>query len=334
MSTKLLIAGNPLPYHVGGHFFQAAKSLKLAVQIQDTRGAMAAPRLIQSIFWRLDRRPVGLGRYGHFLLEKCTKEKPDILLAIGQAPIETKILAALGDMRIKRLVFLTDDPWNPAHYARWFHKALLAYDAVFSPRTANINDLLAVHGPPVIYLPFAYNPEAHFLESTLPTNALDASDILFVGGADQDRVPWIEALLEAGIKPSLYGSYWEKYRKTRDYSYGHADLATIRRIVPSARINLCLVRRANRDGHVMRTFEIPAMGGGMLTEDTEEHRKLLGEEGESTLYFRSPQEMVEKAQWLLKHPAERDRLRQAIYVRITQGTHTYRDRLQTILDLS
>jgi hypothetical protein len=48
----------------------------------------------------------------------------------------------------------------------------------------------------------------------------------------------------------------------------------------------CPVRRASRDGHIMRSFEIAAVGGCMLAQDIDEHREIFGSEGEAVVYFR------------------------------------------------
>ena len=161
--------------------------------------------------------------------------------------------------------------------------------------------------------------------------ALNPVDVLFVGGADRDRVPIIEELATAGLNLGLHGGYWERYRSLKPLHLGHAAPSTIRsatRIVP---INLCLVRRANRDGHVMRTFEIPAIGGFMLAEDTVEHREILGVEGECVLYFRSTSEAIDKARWVLRNPVERQRMAKAAHDRIVSGRNTYKDRLEQML---
>ena len=42
------------------------------------------------------------------------------------------MLGAIGRLGIERINFLTDDPWNPAHHAPWFMKALPEYDEVFT----------------------------------------------------------------------------------------------------------------------------------------------------------------------------------------------------------
>ena len=96
-------------------------------------------------------------------------------------------------------------------------------------------------------------------------------------------------------------------------------------------VNICLVRRANRDGHVMRSFEIPAVGGFMLTEDTEEHRAFFGPEGQCVLYFKTPKEAAEKSHWAIANATERQRMAAAAHAKITRGGHTYTHRLQTML---
>ena len=97
-----------------------------------------------------------------------------------------------------------------------------------------------------------------------------------MGGADRDRVPFIAALGAAGFSIALYGDHWDRFPETKPYDRGYADPQTLRQATAAAKIALCLVRRANRDGHVMRSFEIPAIGACMLVEDTEEHREIFG----------------------------------------------------------
>jgi len=99
----------------------------------------------------------------------------------------------------------------------------------------------------------------------------------------------------------------------------------------AAKVNLCLVRRANRDGHVMRSFEIAAAGGCMLAEDTGEHREIFGPDGEAVLYFRSAREAAERALWLLSMPDERARLAAAIRARAGRPNNSYRARLTSML---
>jgi spore maturation protein CgeB len=213
----------------------------------------------------------------------------------------------------------------------WAQRAIRVYDCVVSPRRANMGDLSALGCRSVKYVPFGYDPRHCFPESQVDPRL--SSDVLFVGGADKDRARWIAPLLSLDIRVALYGSYWDRYPETRGKSRGQAAPDVIRRATAAAKIALCLVRRANRDGHVMRSIEIPAIGACMLAEDTEEHRALFGPDGESVMYFDSPEQMLERVTWLLDRPDERARLASAAHRLVTHGKHAYVDRLAAMLDL-
>src|SRR6516165_7140478 len=113
----------------------------------------------------------------------------------------------------------------------------------------------------------------------------------------------------------------------RHHALGHRAPEALCALTVAAKVDLCLVRRANRDGHVMRSFEIAALGGCMLAEDTTEHREIFGPDGEAVVYFRTAREAAERARAVLADPAERARLSAASRARISSGAHTYRDRL-------
>jgi hypothetical protein len=304
--------------------------------LANSEEAYRAPWLVRKINWHLrQHRPTRLEEFSRQVLDLCRLHRPAWLLATGLAPLTAHALKEIHGLGTQCLNYLTDDPWNPHHRTPWFLQALPCYDRVFSPRQANLGDLVARGCPCVVYLPFAYHPELHRPEEPGGEDERRrlACDVLFVGGSDSDRLPWITRLIRAGLDVALHGGYWERDRVTCRHSRGHADAATVRKTTTAAKVALCLVRRANRDGHVMRTFEIAAMHGCMLAEDTAEHRQLLGAEGEAVVYFDCPEEMVAKARWLLDHPEHRRRLASALYQRITGGRNTYRDRLETMLSL-
>jgi spore maturation protein CgeB len=181
----------------------------------------------------------------------------------------------------------------------------------------------------VSYLPFGYD-ETLFNPPTQPL-AVPEHDVLFVGGADKDRLAFMAAFSKSGPQITLVGSYWERFSKMRPFALGQKTSESLRALTAAAKVNLCLVRHANRDGNVMRSFEIAAIGGCMLAEDTVEHREIFGGDGEAVVYFRTPLEAAERAQALISSPADRARLSAAIRARIVSGKHTYSDRLAHIL---
>jgi spore maturation protein CgeB len=329
----LFIVGNRGGTNVGERFERAASRIGHSTRLLESKQAMEAPAWLRRFNWHLrGHRPTRLAEFSERLVKDCLDQKSDILLATGLAPITRSALEKLRLAGVLAINYLTDDPWNPSHCAPWFMHALPGYDVVYSPRRGNLPDLRAQGCQKVIYLPFAYDPELHFPENAKPADsAMYSVEILFIGGADRDRTPYCEALCEAGLSLALYGAYWKHYGGTCSQWRGYADPKTMRMATGGAKISLCLVRRANRDGHTMRSFEVPAMGGCMLAEDTEEHREIFGAEGHAMVYFNSIPQMVEKARWLLAHEEERKRLASAAHALITGGKNTYADRLKTIL---
>jgi len=186
----------------------------------------------------------------------------------------------------------------------------------------------------VVYVRFGYKPEAHFPESpeTVEERERFACDVMFVGGCDAHRIAYFEALIRAmpEVKLRLYGMYWERVRALRPYARGFAVGREYRLAIGGAKIAANLVRRANRDDHVMRTFEIPACAGFMLTERSATHDELFSEDHEA-VFFDSPDEFVAKVRSYLGRDEDRARIAAAGHRKITQGRHTYADRLVEII---
>lgn len=322
------------PGHLGLHFLRAGEKLGVNFSVLENTQAYEGNSLVRRLnWWFLGRRPSRLKAFSQKVEALCLEKKPSLLLTTGIAPLEAEALVRVGRAGIPRFNFLTDDPWNPAHRSGWFFKALPHYDLVYSGRRANMEDLRKAGCKRVEYLPFGYAPEIHFPEAPSESEKEKyACDVSFVGGADQDRVPYLAALIGAGLKVKVYGGYWDRYRETRGSWAGFVLDSELRKSVSGSKTCLCLVRRANRDGHVMRTFELAAMGACILAEDTEEHREIYGGPGEGTVeYFTDIPDLVEKARALSKDPAKREAMRKKAHERITQGANSYQDRLQSIL---
>ena len=331
---RILIVGNRGGTNIGGSFERAATGLGFEVRLVESRLAMEAPWGVRKLnWWFLGRRPANLDKFGQPALEICRELHPACLVATGIAPLKKEVLKEIKSLGIRTVNYLTDDPWNSSHHAAWFIKALPYYDYVFSVRRSSLKNLKNIGCPKVSYLPFGYDPECFYPETlTSEEKKRLGADVIFAGGADRDRVPYIAALIKTGFQVGLYGDYWDRFKETRGHIRGYANPEMLRKAIHAAKVALCLVRRANRDGNSMRTFEIPAVGACMLTEDTAEHREIFGEEGKAVVYFRPAEEMVEKLRWLLSHEEERRRLAESAHRLITQGKHTYKDRLITMLN--
>jgi len=334
VGRRIVIVGNRGGTNIGGAFERAATFFEMNSLLLEPREAMRAPAWLRRFNWYLrGHRPTRLTAFSRRLVDSCLSHRAEILAVVGIAGVNASSLRKLAAAGVETINYLTDDPWNKAHYAPWFMKCLPEYTTVYSPRKSNMIDLRRAGCRDVRYLPFGYDPLLHFPEPPVVTEAAQyETDVVFVGGGDSDRVPYCVGLVRAGISLALYGDYWRRFQGTRNLFKGYADLATLRKATYAAKLCLCLGRRANRDGHAMRSFEVPAMGGCMLAEDTPEHREIFGEDGQAVVYFHSIPHLVERARWLVARAEERRRLAGAAHALITGGRNTYADRLRTMLE--
>lgn len=333
---KLLIVGYRGGTHVGASLERAASRMGLDYCFLDPRPFTEAPRWVRAFHWKLrDRRAPGMRRFETEFVRRCRASRPEVVVATGTVPLGAGCLEEAAP-RCGRIVnFVTDDPWNPSHRSSWFLSALSRYSEIYTPRRSNVPDLEALGCRRIVYLPFGYDPDLFYPEPPESDERTGyEADVFFAGGADAERRPILSAIVDAGFRVALYGDYWEKIRELARYARGAGDPSRLRRSIAAAKVCLCLVRRANRDGHSMRSFEVPAAGGCLLTEDTDEHREIFGQEGACTLYFRSTEEMLAKLRRLTADEPLRRRLAAAAHRRIVDGPNTYEARLSVMAGLA
>lgn len=331
---KILIVGFSQRGHMGDYLASAARKLGLEYKILDASEAEAGSRVVRSIYWRLrGKRPAHLSFFGKQVVDVCALTRPNLVLTTGRAPLDRPHLENLRRLGIKVINYSTDDPWNPRLRAAWFISTLRYYDGIFTPRRANFEDFRSCGVRAVHKMPFAYDPEVH---RPWPQNAVPGapSDVLFVGGCDSERLPLAGGLIDAGLNVALIGGFWNRHFRTRAYWRGLADQDTIRAASAAAKVCLCLVRRANRDGHVMRSFEAAAIGGCLLAEDTSDHREIFGPDDGCVRYFKTVSEMVRQAKFLVADSETRRRLSMNLRERMATSSDTYADRLLEMMRLS
>lgn len=104
--------------------------------------------------------------------------------------------------------------------------------------------------------------------------------------------------------------------------------------IGGAKVSLAFLRKQNRDDYTQRTFEIPACNGVFLAERTDRHMKFY-REGKEAEFFdpNSPTELIDKVRLLLSDETHRESMRQAGREALLSQRHTYRDRLERLLQL-
>ncbi len=152
-------------------------------------------------------------------------------------------------------------------------------------------DLKAAGAREVRRIRFAYDPESHFYEKAGGAEAARwNADVAFVGGGDPDRAELLDPIRSWSVAEqktmAVYGSRWDRFSRYADVHRGMADGADYRYALAAASVLLGPVRRANRDGHSMRSFETPACGAFMLAERTADHSELFEDEKHVAFFCR------------------------------------------------
>jgi spore maturation protein CgeB len=258
------------------------------------------------------------------------------IIADGKSitPHEVEACRALAASRGGGIAqYLCDDPFAPAYGRSSWKDGVKHFDINFSTKRRIMSDLRAAGASDVRFLWFAFDPVLHLQRSevgTVPSHLL--CNIAFAGSSDKDRLPVFETLKsrvpEAQLR--LYSGKWSGSRVLRSSARPAVYGMEYCRAMLAADMCPCLVRHANRDGHVMRTFELPAMGCFMLAERTEEHQELMVE-GRHCVMWESAEELADKCRWYASRPLARGKVAVQGRNMIRDGQNTYLDRAMAIL---
>lgn len=237
-----------------------------------------------------------------------------------------------------RLASYSDDDMTARHNrTRAYARGLRSYDVVFTTKSYNAapGELPALGARRVVVLDKAFDPAQHRpVPVDASARAAYGADVGFIGSFERPRAEAMARLARDGIAVRVWGNGWEAFRD------GHDNLTLERRPlinsqrelrystgIAATRINLAFLRKANRDLQTDRSIEIPACGGFMLAEYSDEHARLF-EEGREAAFFRSTGELAEKIRYYLAHEDERAQIAAAGRARCLASGYSHLDRVR------
>lgn len=205
------------------------------------------------------------------------------------------------------LHFSPDDYQNPNN-SNWHQRRNLKYfDRIITTKAHNVEWLKSCYGDR-IDLVLSGGPEA--MGNISNENYL--YQISFIGQYESERAQSILKLSKYA-KIDVFGPDWELLEGYSENIalhppvWGEDYINTIR----NSNINLCFLRKANRDLSTTRTFELASVGALMVAERTDEHEKLFIENKE-VLFFSDDDELRQVVQRIISEPnrLEWDAMRQ------------------------
>lgn len=288
-----------------------------------------------------------LGREGmnRELLETVRREQPQLVMFV---PHTDQFIPEIVDEINRQAItlgYFFDDMWR-IEYSRFWARHFKFVT------TSDVNGLRKFRDAGftnVIYSPFACNHEV-YCKKNLPK----LYDVTFVGQHHPQRAWHINRLKKAGLEVQVWGTRWPG---------GVLNQEDMVRVFNQSRINLNLSNCLSLDIRYLATpfrplkntlrvwrhavyslthpdmktveqvkgrhFEINACGGFQISYYVEGLERLYAI-GDEIALFVSPEDMVEKIRYHLKHEEEREAIARRGYER-TLRDHTMEKRLQDIL---
>lgn len=295
------------------------------------------PSLTRRLRWRL-RRPADDAGVNAALAALAAAGPWDVLL-VDNAPMVTaatlrRLRAACPSIRL--VWYCEDDLMNPRLGSVQLDRAMPLFDLWVTTKSFNarpeempargVRRALFVHNSfdPLFHRPIALTDEER---------RRWGAQAAFVGTFERPRADSILALCHAGIPVRVWGNGWGALRGAHPLLsienrpvYGEDYL----RVVAASAVNLAFLRKANRDLQTCRSVEIPACGGFMMHERTDEVAGLL-QDGTEAVLFGDDDELVGRARRWLADPEGRARIAAAGRARVTADGHDHDSRLAAIL---
>ena len=183
------------------------------------------------------------------------------------------------------------------------------YDYVVTNKSYTQEALKKMGAKQVIFVNNSYEPSFHYPRELSDIDREKyGGDVGFVGAWEKERCQSILYLADHGINVRVFGGgKWLRYKdyspnlRIEEHGLHKEDYA---KSLSAFKISLCFLRKMNFDLQTTRTVEIPACGGFMLAERTEEHLAMF-KEGEEAAYFSDIEEMLRQCRYYLSHEKER-----------------------------
>jgi spore maturation protein CgeB len=316
----------------------AFRDLGHSVDLIDTapqgRTYEAAPGIARRIRHRL-RRPADETGANRRLRERG--RTADLIWLDNAGVVRPETLAAVGRGDGPKTVWYSeDDLMRPQNETAWFGRCLPLFDLCVTTKSFNADprELPARGARRVLFTNNAFSPEIH-----RPVPADDdarrrlGAAISFIGSYEAPRARSLLALARAGLTVRVWGNGWDRLAGAHDrlrvegrplYDDDYA------RAVAATDVNLCFLRKANRDRQTTRSIELPACGAFMLHEYSDEMAALLDPDREAA-YFADDEELVAACRRWIADPDGRRAVADAGYRKVHAAGLRHRDVLERAL---
>lgn len=302
----------------------------VGIEPRETQPARMHER-IRGLRAQLSRRGLPPDKKAPHLIETAKSLRPLLTIVTRGERLkadtvrEIRKLSSLGCVNI-----YTDAPFAiPGRSAAQLFDSLSEYTAVFPFSKALIPVFFQLGAKAVHWLPFAYSADVHLATRNIRFG--QAEPLIYVGSWGTLVERWLEPLASMGLR--IYGNGWHHLASRSPLRKclvpGKGVGRAMRDVIRGALITVNFVRAEHGCAHSMKTFEIPACGGFMVTNRTDE-QEFFFRDKEHCLYFDRPADLLNTVSYFLNAHESREEIARQGHERVLP--HNYEARAQSILE--
>jgi hypothetical protein len=318
--------------------FETFQALGHSIQIIPRTPPSGAPvrRLVGRVLWKLGY-PLDWG-LNEAILNSASPDRADVLWCERPLDVKPDTLEEVRKLNptIKVVAYSLDDMAQSHNQSAYYLRSIPFYDLHVTTKSYNVLELKSLGARKVLFVNNAFCPFVHFpMEPTSEQKLRYGGAVGFIGTYERERAEMLVTLAKEGIPVRVWGSNWPNRLRSAS---GNLRIegkclfgASYRIALNTFDINLCFLRKINRDLQTTRSVEIPACGAFMLAERTEEHRVLF-EEGCEAAYFSSTEEFIQKVRFYLQNDSLRKAIAQNGFRKASAVPYTYDAQLERILE--
>ena len=291
---------------------------------------------IEAISWRL-KIPADLTGVNRKIRSEVLRKKYDVVwIEKGNTVLPSTLHFIKQHFPKTKLISVSEDDMFAKHNRSLFYtRGLKYYDAVFTTKTYNLRELKALGAQRTELFFDSYDEKLHKPYTLTEEERKKFScDVGFIGSFERDRAERMLYLAEHGIKVVIWGLDWNVWagkHPNLEVKGAHLFNEDYPKAICATKINLCFLRKINRDEITSRSVEIPACGGFMLGERTRRHLEFFNE-GQEAEFFSSDEEMLKKLTYYLAHDEDRLRVAAAGKARCAASGYSTREVLRKMLE--
>ena len=332
INKKILILGSNEDFSIEKMYERAFKKLGLKVNLLHLYNIKNS--LLNRFIWKYFR-------FIYFILirKKIIKylensnKKYDLIIIFKGIYINELFILLIKKIcdKSKIINIFPDDPFDIDYFKDISNKNVLRtiqyFDHIFIYSKVIIKKLRDKY--PKIrfsYLPFGYDSVVHKSLKKKSNNSVNY-DLSFVGTADDERYQIIKQLDE--FKIILAGNGWNNYKLGKNITYvKEVNFKNFSKLLKRSKVSLNILRKQNKDSHNMKTFEIPSMGGLMITNRTVE-QNLYFPENKASLMYGNVRELKLKIRKINNSYKENNKIQKRSYEIVKK--HSYIERVKYLL---